>query len=562
MDDDLPLPLPRRVPHNHTLPRSPPPFTLLNPRYRTTSPTSSEPPLFSSDGPEAADVTNYQSPRNKKKRAGPWWDNSRDRPLERNKKTKISRNFDSGVYMMSECSDCSMELSSDPPQPPEVEPNSALVAQETFAERLDREVSHMTENEGRLYRRIIETMESNPDHFYDLDRLGLVDEDTKYLSLLKQAIYHPPDASVEIPSEGQYRSFIPKLRISLGHNSLRTLPSSLFEVDNIEYLSLRNNHISELPPQIGNFTTLHHLDISHNAIKYLPVEILRVLQNIKPFLTRAYDRNSLPSGRTDFTLGDLGNPLFYPRIPTSEPDWTTATTSGENPPQKQPWFIDFKRVLKIPCRHVAHHKHCPEKRIRSPKNLHQTFNIWEDPEALLEDPHLYMVSWTVVRYYDENGRVLDGCHPWPDPTPDTNRPIPIDSMVPTKDRGTIGLPATWFSPPSISSVPSLRSACLNTALKELESPAEVEKYLGDSITPNIKRQLDCAATNQNLIHSTLRECHVCGKEYIIPRAEWLEFWAHIAVDLVPVMVKVCSWGCVPGFIRDRPGKGWESWEGA
>src|SRR3954465_14827522 len=80
------------------IPSSPPLPSLCAP----LSPTSSEPPLFSSDDPMMSeDVTNYESPRDKRKRAGPWWEgDGDDAVLTVNKRQRqLTRNIDSGVYM-------------------------------------------------------------------------------------------------------------------------------------------------------------------------------------------------------------------------------------------------------------------------------------------------------------------------------------------------------------------------------------------------------------------------------------------------------------------------------
>lgn len=47
------------------------------------------------------------------------------------------------------------------------------------------------------------------------------------------------------------------------------------------------------------------------------------------------------------------------------------------------------------------------------------------------------------------------------------------------------------------------------------------------------------------------KCHVCEKDYIVARAEWIEFWS-TSFTFYPFKVKVCSWGCVPPAMTKKP----------
>ncbi|CAI6341548.1 unnamed protein product [Periconia digitata] len=544
MEDDLDLPLPPRVTTNAHIPSSPPPFTSFTPlhsRYRDTSPTSSEPALFSSDGPLDSDVTNYESPREKKKRAGPWYKSDPyRRPFARTKKAKISRNFDSGVYMLSSDSIDTSDLLSDPPlPPPALKPETAVVQSEPTA------VDH-------LYHRIHQTLEKMDRHpSIVLEGLGLTDADLKPISALKQIIHHPPDASVEVPVEGQYRSFLPELYLSLARNSLRSLAPCLFEVDQITTLILRENNITSLPPQIAKLPNLRTLDVSHNRLTYLPVELLAPYQN-----------------RRQFSLVRFGNPLVYPRLKEFHTQRNMFSLyhdgiKSAQPSNRQKLLNRLTPVEKFEvacfCRNwellssrgdLLHHLHCPGAPLHTGRRVWVRSGLRTAESSRFNDTqnHPLLAAYSAPTYFDQNGNALKGSVL---STPKQPDPAYIPAIVPATQLGTYGVRADWFSRPSSNKVRSLLDTTLIKALHEAPV-ADIKTWLGDEIGPTIEKHLGNAEQNLDTIWSPFRQCHCCGKDYVMVRAEWYEFWNELGSNPFPVKLMVCSWACVPNIIANRP----------
>ena len=55
-------------------------------------------------------------------------------------------------------------------------------------------------------------------------------------------------------------------------------------------------------------------------------------------------------------------------------------------------------------------------------------------------------------------------------------------------------------------------------------------------------------------YSMFRKCHTCSREYVVARAEWVEFWSFGIGVFLPLKVSVCSWGCVPRQMMQEPKK--------
>ncbi|WVR04801.1 hypothetical protein IAU60_001813 [Kwoniella sp. DSM 27419] len=98
-----------------------------------------------------------------------------------------------------------------------------------------------------------------------------------------------PPASVSVsPDEGKKRSFgrsktgafsltqrkAMDIEIFAAQNHLTSLPSALFEVTNLTFLTLRGNQIKALPAAIGELRHLKALNIGLNRLTYLPSTIL------------------------------------------------------------------------------------------------------------------------------------------------------------------------------------------------------------------------------------------------------------------------------------------------
>lgn len=74
-----------------------------------------------------------------------------------------------------------------------------------------------------------------------------------------------------------YHHLTPALRIMLSNNNLEEAPSELYQLKNLQVLSLRSNNLTDILPTIGQLTNLQELNIGGNQLRYLPWEILSLL---------------------------------------------------------------------------------------------------------------------------------------------------------------------------------------------------------------------------------------------------------------------------------------------
>lgn len=58
--------------------------------------------------------------------------------------------------------------------------------------------------------------------------------------------------------------------LGIQNNQLTSLPKSLGSLTNLEHLSLKQNKLTSLPENIGNLTNLKHLDLCFNKLTSLP----------------------------------------------------------------------------------------------------------------------------------------------------------------------------------------------------------------------------------------------------------------------------------------------------
>jgi hypothetical protein len=521
------------------IPSSPP----LDPRYRAPSPTSSEPPLFSSDGPlDAEDITNYESPRIKRKRAGPWYEQGFGRTLRR-KKSRLSRNFDSGVCIMSDGSfgsDSSTEMSTGAGLP---------AREETGAERIARETDGMRPAELLMYRHVHDVVEAGKTVF-DLSALGLQDSDLLNLRPINTIIQAPLDAGVDVPVEGQYRSMIPEIHLNLMQNNLARLAPTLFDLQHLSSLNLRSNQMQELPPQIAKLTQLAMLDLSHNQLKWLPCEILSLFRPPTSGCMGVYTvrlnlfGNPMCAAKTeDSRLAEAGlgwiasrrMPLSLLQDPKCMLLWINA-----RPTKGRPNADTFHLVKRL------------ELRVRE---------MDQDDQSVKHTPYVghhrycfspYFLGASPPSYFDRQGNLLPG-------SADAST---SEVVIDTNGRGTWGVSARPNISPPRTKVKSLVSIAMKTLL-QFATPAEIRQTaaedLGQELPQPVEALLRRAEGNWNHPNH-LDQCHVCGDMYIVPAAEWYELWAPedwkpmTATGLQPtlkVRVRVCSWACIPDIVSRR-----------
>jgi hypothetical protein len=120
---------------------------------------------------------------------------------------------------------------------------------------------------------------------------------------------------------------------------------------------------------------------------------------------------------------------------------------------------------------------------------------------------------------------------------------PFEFVIRT-DRGDFAS-TTVDCAPSASAAPSLVELCLRSALKE-ESPDKVRRLLSGDLPYAVDKSLAFAEENVVKEFSPVLSCDYCSKEYIVPRAAWIDFRV-LHYEIVPLKWKVCSWECARGW---------------
>jgi hypothetical protein len=558
--------VPPSSPPQHATATDVPSSPFFEPRHHAFSlKSSSPPPLFSSDDSrESADVVNYESPRIfKNKRKGAWWDNGESaHSTPESKKARMTRNYDSGVYMMSDSTDSSESLlpqhkspfgldgtcdalpQDEPPQPPR---------------------SQMGRREDLFCKNMLEGLEKNS-QTYDFRGYDLQDSDIRRIGELASVIKNVPDPGSQLPAEGQYRSMVPELYVNLSDNRLHRLTPSLFNVQNLTTLVLVDNDIEELPACISQLHNLQELNISRNNIRWLPFEFLELYRSTGrgildilgdsgvPWLHPKARQEPIPN---DITHAELWTKLFN-FISESGPVLDLAANPhlhqmynylDSNPDREQ--LVWYMRFMEMSAQNYNNRRLTPSANTFVEHNLcphHPTIKYGGRDEVYA---CRYMAR-TPVAFFDEAGVLVKGSAKPPSSNDDDF------AVITETSRGAHGVPASWFLPPNTKASNSLLTMSLHSALRYKDQDdltiSDLRHHIGEPVPPVADALLKQAELNDGDGYGEFKKCHVCRKEYVMTRAEWIEWWCTKPLVILPFKVQVCSWGCVPEAILKRPEK--------
>lgn len=231
----------RSSPDKLNVPSSPPFMAFQDAR----SPTSSEPPIFSSDEPEIPqEILNYDYVRVKRRRTGPWYQRRDDSDSE-------------PLFVLKTL-------------PPESYPSLDEVDEAADAEDNTTQVVEINDaTEAAFFEDLASQVDFN-DLAYDFDNYGLEDSHLKHMTLLNHVINPPPETP-------HFRVLVPEIVLFLSNNHLCNLHRSLVRVENLTHLYLRSNEIRSVSPQIAQLRNLQTLDLCHNHLVALPHEMQRMV---------------------------------------------------------------------------------------------------------------------------------------------------------------------------------------------------------------------------------------------------------------------------------------------
>jgi hypothetical protein len=364
----------------------------------------------------------------------------------------------------------------------------------------------------------------------DLTDLGMTTLSNATLKPLHQLIKHSHDDLTQPPSEDEFSPLTPSIRLFLSGNRLTSLPSELFRLTNISVLSLRNNELKDIPPSIGGLPNLQELNIAQNNIRWLPWEMFDLIHcrgNHRQITIR-------PNPLIDpvFNLYGPSPLLSRPKVTGGEyiehlNRW--GETNGAFFRKMQQWYSDEGTTWTM-----RHELELRLKLGRVKQNMYMQEASRAGMELKLCNEQLIFLASSAVRFFDARGSSYT----------DTKAASRIyekqkyDAVVdPFADQ------PTEFE---TSDSPSLFELTLQTIQSNftLSDP----KDFPDGLPPAITAALHAAARG---VEYGNERCSVCKNEFIVARAEWMEFWFNgfprqdclTPETILPFLRRVCSWRC-------------------
>ncbi|KUJ13776.1 uncharacterized protein LY89DRAFT_590708 [Mollisia scopiformis] len=475
-------------------------------RARLSSPpVSSDPALFSSDDDPSAD--NYTQERRKKKYRGPWYHQrpASDAGQDSEDAPEKKRRTFERQF------DSGVFMGSDGTDVDEV--LEELESRNASTLPLPLSHSHRTQ----AGHRVATTEEVVKSQIHGCLEEGNenIDFSSRGLKRLSNATIRPLATFARVPPviEGVYTRLEPKLKVFLASNDLTSLPGEIFKLDHLIVLSLRGNQFEELPPGIGKLSSLKELNLSQNSLRCLPFEILELFSDT----SRLNSLNLHP------------NPFYQPEVPPNPED--------DRQEEESQYKIGLgNRGRTRPRRGAV----CGVSPVQRRRSWHSQWSV------------TYQVR-TEVRYLDINGTRLKG----PDFSKDTAR-IPVADVNDTPQAPT-------SRGDYKSRAPSLLEVALNACSRTSQLPL-LPSYLPEDSPPVLIDLLTFAVSKKD---SGGSKCTTCGRNFIVPRTEWIEWWEIAKVldrngmasaasplrqmenerdvleSMVPLMRRGCSWLCVP-----------------
>jgi len=522
-ESDLPLSSP--LPSLATSSSAPPIRPLTRKRALHSYDSCSSDPVFSDDtsGNEEEDA---ERPRRKKLIRGPWW-SLRKRGGSHAKRTMAPkdgrRNADSGVWMGSDESVDSID--------------SLLTSRQGLR---DLAVEDVAEEDGllagesvwdweSLAPRIIQRCVEDGKETVDLSDIGLTALHDVTLQPLHHLIKQTFTTFTRPPSEDQFSPLTPSIQLFLSRNQLTSLPNEVFNLVNITVLSLRNNELSEIPPAIGRLTRLKELNIAGNRIQHLPWQLLDLLH------CRGKHREITVRPNPLVEPCDLSGPSPLPKpslIPVVKGEdlgrWADTREIYERLRQRA---ADADGRLSMRAELELRLKLGRMLRIQS---LQEASRAGRELK-LCKEELIYLAS-SAIHFFAVDGTPL-------------RRP----EAVASEREDFSAQPGRSISAPPVPerfSVPSLLELTLRRLQASVNLAQDFVPYLDDfDISPSLAAAIRNAASNRNGLGNDV--CCVCGRQYIIARAQWMEYWfigfssqTELTPETVlPFLRKACSWAC-------------------
>lgn len=488
-----------------------------------------------SEGTSDADEGDGVEERPRRKRAvrGPWWTVSKSLRHKMAKRERL-RNADSGVWLGSDMSEDSIDSTTSSRQQLAGLDVADRAGEPSSSASLSRALSRAEALAAKEINRCLDAGQER----VDLSDLGLTRVSDSTLRPLHQLIRHAHTDLTRPPSEDEFGPLTPSLQLFLSGNSLSELPRELFQLTNTSVLSVRNNELTHVPPSIEKLSNLKELNIAQNNIRWLPWEMLDLLHCRGTHRRHIIRPNPLIDPADDL---DVPKPLPRPRVTPGEfkehlSRW--GETNGAFFQKMREWYSEEGVPWTI--------RQDLELRLKLGR-LKRTNYLQEASRAGAEiticKEQLIYLSSSAVRFFDVGGSPLrhDRSSMQIDDDPESIYKAVTDPM------------ANAPEPAEFTHVPSLFELSLRTiqATYNLSDPSTYPTDIPRSVSDAFQQ----AAKGVEMGNE---KCSVCGKEFIIARAEWMEFWfcgfpaqeALTRESILPFLRRACGWGCVDGGVSD------------
>ncbi|KAI7482499.1 hypothetical protein KC351_g5690 [Hortaea werneckii] len=485
-------------------------------------------PVFS-DASTDGDADQYQNedgqPRRKKKLVrGPWWNlrQTSSQSLRRSmaKKDRI-RNGDSGVWMGSDESQESID--------------SIVSGQQRLQElamddipRDDLKSDDTTPDPEVLAARIVQGCVESGKERVDLSDLALGSLSDDSLRPLQHMIKQSFAEFTHPPSEDEFVPLTPSIQLFLSRNRLAALPAELFSLTNITVLSLRNNDLRYIPPAVSRLSNLTELNVAGNSIRYLPWEVLGLLHS--------------PDKQRQINVQP--NPLWQPCDLSGPSPFRSANfTSPMTADDLSRWADARDSIDTMRARYEAEHgKLCTRGELELRLKLGRMMRTQYLQEAsragrevrLSRDELIYLASST-IRYFGPDGTLLRQPRISQAEGPDFSATLESTNREPSSNGSHL--------------VPSL----FETALRRLQVDYNLLEFMPHLSDSGMSTSLSSAIrrATSNVLCNGNETCSLCGKNFVIARAEWMEYWFHgfssqqelTPESVLPFLRRACSWNC-------------------
>lgn len=363
----------------------------------------------------------------------------------------------------------------------------------------------------------------------DLSDLGLENLRNETLRPLHQLILHSHADLTEPPSEDEFGPLTPSIKLFLSGNKLFSLPSELFTLTNIAVLSLRNNELNAISSSIRRLSNLKELNIAQNNIKWLPWEMLDLMHcrgdhkiitvRPNPFINPIPDLHGK-------------SPLPRPVVTPSEfkehlSRW--GETSGAFFQQMKKWY--HEDGVGWTMRHELELR-LKLGRLRLNNYLNEASR--SGVELKLCSEQLLYVASSAVQYFEVDGSL--------------RRTLTLSAPSTEEERLAAAIDPLEHQP--AESVEMSRPSLFELSLRAVRASyftndlLDYAQDLPESVVSGLKKAAAGAEYGDE-------SCSICGNQFIIARAEWVEYWFngfpsqdYLTPELiVPFMRRVCSWKC-------------------